>query len=496
MKLQFAFGNPRGKKKRKKAKRSVAKRHKRRKNKSVKHSISKKAKVMAKKRRRSKARVKRGRKGKRRNPQVAMIRKNGKVIGREFSPLSENQRKAAEGQFISLMKKFKGAPKMSSERGQLLRAMQGLKTKLGKHSSFVKTLQRYEEDPSVKISKFDLADKKEKSVAKKKRKKKKSSRKVRRHKKAKKSAAPKKHRRKRSKKSRKGSKRRRKHSKKVTAVKAAPKRRRKKSRKGGKKRRRARMISHRHGSNIRHIKKGTSFRFKSKSKRGKRSVTVSGRVRVNPYRRNPSMEDQVKTYSGMEVAELGALALGAALVPIINSGISKVPGGAGIVTAINGVVGAQAVGSVIPIGIGIALNAVAEHVVKSGQGNKALKMAGEGLVAAGLIGLIMGMSQKYVNPMLGLSGINYTPNMRGINFTPNMGIMPQLNGGFGIMPQLNGMGAPGDYGGNAGYHQSSADFGRMGDVRNSGDFGADSSQDSEYDMASTDDGDAHTTAMN
>lgn len=487
MKLQFAFGNPRGKKRK-----SVAKRRKSRKTNSVKAKL-RKGSSMAKKKRHVKRRSKH-RRHKRRNPEAALIRKGGRTVGREFSPLNKRESDAAEGIFKSLLIKYKAAP-LGAGKSALLREMAGLKKKLNKRSSYLKTLARYEEEADVKISKFELGKKKKGAKVAKRKKKKGGKKKVRRSKKAK-AAAPK--RAKRRKGGKRKSSKRRKH-KKVAKVSAAPKKRRHKRRKGGKRkgskrrsRRRVKMISHKHGSNVRHIKKGTSFRFKSKSKRGKRSITVSGRVRVNPYRRNPSMADQVKTYTGMSQEELGALALGAALVPIINGGIAKVPGGAALVTAINGVVGAQAVGSVIPLGIGIALNAVAEHAVKSGQGNKYLKMTGEGLVAAGLIGLVMGIAQKYVNPMLGLSGINFTPSMRGINFTPNMGIMPQLNGGLGIMPQLNGMGAPGDYGGNAGYRQSSADFGRVG---NYGDFGADSSMDSDYDTDAID-GDEHTTAMN
>lgn len=449
---------------------------------------------MAKKRR-SKIRLKR-RTHKRKNPQVAMIRKNGKVIGREFSPFSSKELNQAEGRVKQLLEKYKKAPLGKGKQllfKQLIKMKKDLSKKLPRHSAFLKTLQRYEEDGAAKVTKFDLAAKKEKAVAKKRRKKKKvkatkirrkkAKSSKRRRKAAKKVAAPKKHRRR---KARKSSKRRKHHAKKH----AAPKKRRhrRKARKSSKRRRR--MISHKHGSNVRHIKKGTSFRFKSKSKRGKRSITVSGRVKVNPYRRNP-LADKVKAYTGMSTEELGALALGGAMVPIVNGMISKVPGASTVVSQINSIVGPQAVGSVIPMLVGAALNAVAEHAPIGGQAKKYTRLAGEGLVAAGIIGLAISMSQKYVGPALGLSGINFTPNMRGINFTPNMG----------IMPQLNGMGAPGDYGGNAGYRQSRADFGimpqlnGMGDVRNSGDFGADSSSDSDYDT-SAEDGDMHTTAMN
>jgi hypothetical protein len=91
-------------------------------------------------------------------------------------------------------------------------------------------------------------------------------------------------------------------------------------------------------------------------------------------------------------------------------------------------------------------------------------------------------------PMLGMAGINYTPHMGimpmlngmgGINYTPHMGIMPQLNG----VQRSGDFGYTGDYGGNAGYKPSRADF------------GADWSQDSEIDQNQTDD-DNHSSAMN
>lgn len=471
MKLQFAFGNPR---KAKRKSKSVAKSRKAKKTKKVKAKSQKVGRVAKSKRR------KRSFGRRKKNPEASIIKKGGRVIGREFSPLSRREADAAEGKAKSLLAKYKSAP-LGAEKNAYMKELVKLKNQLGKRSKYLKTIERYAED-GASISKFDLAKKGEGKMAKRRKKKKKSSRKVRKVKaKAAKKAVKRKSKKRKVKAS--GKKRRssrRRKSKKIVHASApkASKRRKSKKRKGGKRRRRARMITHKHASSTRHIKKGTSFRFKTKSKRGKRSITVSGRVKVNPFRRNPmkNLSAQSKKYLGIEASELTALAVGGLAVPVINSLAGKyIPT---VVTKINEYVGPQAVGSVLPIIAGIALNAVAEHGVKSGQGNKALKIAGEGLAAAGIIGLAMGLSQKYITPAMGLSGVNYTPSMRG------MGIVPQLNG-VNYTPSMRGMGdvrytptmrgpdfGSANYGGNGGSREASTQR---------ADFGADFSQDSEAD---------------
>jgi len=485
VKLQFAFGNPR----RKKSKR-VAKRRKKTKTNSVK-AKSKKAGRVAKSKRRKRSFGKR-----RKNPEASIIRKNGKTIGREFSPLNKRESMAAEGKAKGLIAKYKSAP-LGAQKNAYMKELVKLKNQLGKRSKYVKTIERYLED-GASVSSFDLAKKGEGKMAKRRKKKKSGSKKTRKTKKkaAKKAVKAKTKRTKRKSGKRRSTKRRSRKAKKVV-VHATPKRaKRRKSkskRKGGKRRRRARMITHKHASSTRHIKKGTSFRFKTKSKKGKRSITVSGRVKVNPYRRNPmkQLSAQSKKYLGIEASELTALAVGGLSVPIINSLAGKyIPT---VVTKINSFVGPQAVGSVLPIIGGVILNAIAEHGVKSGKGHDALKMAGEGLAAAGIIGLAMGISQKYVTPALGLSGVIYTPSMRG------MGIVPQL-GGVNYTPTMRGLGdvrytpnmrgadfGSANYGGNGGSREA---------VTQRSDFGADFSSDSEGLLDQEDPDNAYSQSMN
>jgi adenylate kinase/ribonuclease R len=278
---------------------------------------------------------------------------------------------------------------------------------------------------------------------------------------------------------------------------------RRKSRKG--KRKYPKMVSHKHAKSTRHIRKGSTAKVSARKKKGsyristyfgkgKKRVRMTGRLRasksglkgsfkINPFRRNPlkNIAAQTKKYMGLDAAELTSLALGGALVPIANGLVSKyVPKAASMVSQY---VGPQAAGSVIPILLGVAANALAEHGVKSGAGHEYLKKAGEGLAAAGIIGLTMSLAQQYVNPMIGLSGmgimpsmngVNYTP-MRGVNYTPMRGVnyTPSMRG-MGIVPSLAGadFGAA-DYGGGGGSREA---------VTQSSDFGAWQSQDSESDV--------------
>lgn len=478
MKLQFAFGNPRSKKVKRK---SVAKRHKKTKTKRVNH---KKVAVVAKRRKKIFAKKRKSVKRKK-NPESYIARKGGKIIGRSRQYATDRELRDAMSDVASVEKRMKDEASSLSPAARKALRVKWLKAKkaLNARKEELKTAERYIEDGAV-VTKFQTKPKEGKKVVAKKRKKKKSK-KVK-AKKVKKVSAKKVKRSKKRKgskrKSKRASKRRHKkvakHSK--APVKASRKTRRSKKRKGSK-RRRARMITHKHASSMRHIKKGSSFRFKTTARKGKRKITVSGRVKVNPYRRNPmkALSAQSKKYLGIEASEMTALAVGGLSVPLLNSLAGKyLPG---VVSKINQYVGPQAVGSVLPIVGAILLNAVAEHGVKSGKGHDALKMAGEGLAAAGIIGLAMSLSQKFVAPALGLSGINFTPGMRGINYTPNMGIMPQLNGinytpdrSMGIMPQLNGMGSvdfgAANYGGGGGSKEARTQR---------SDFGADWSQDSE-----------------
>ena len=489
-KLMFAFGNPRGRKKKKR----VAKRRKKGKTKSVKSKLKlavaassglksrnsgpskKKAVAMAKRRKPKKARkhrahrVAKRRHGKRHNPMsYDAVDAQGRHNRGSVPTKKEFVRKVAAR--AAAFRKQHGGGLDYDTKNQLISVEHDMWLAHKKDvEAFKKDLKTYRGSAGYKVA-VKVTNTKEKSpVAKKKKK--------------------------------------RKIKKVAKAAKKHTKRAKSSSKRKGGKRRRRMTKAHRHAKSTRHIRRGATAKVSSKGKKGrysfksafgkgKRKVKVSGsfrvgkkglkgKVRINPYRRNPMIE----TYTGMKQEEITALAIGGALVPLVNGMIQKVPGGPAFVTAINGVVGPQAVGSVVPMVMGLALNAIAEHAGAGSGANKYLRLGGEGLVAAGLIGLVIGLTQNYINPMLGLSGINFTPNMRGINFTPRMGIMPR---GMGIMPQLNGgmgsvgnygdFGATGDYGGNAGYHQSRADF------------GADGSLESDYDTDSID-GDMHTTTMN
>lgn len=142
-----------------------------------------------------------------------------------------------------------------------------------------------------------------------------------------------------------------------------------------------------------------------------------------------------KKLVGLDTDQVMALALGGAAVPIINSVMGKVPGVNQVVSMINGALGPQVAGSAVPVIFGVALNLILDSKLGSkvpAGGKKYGKLIAEGAAAAGIMGIAMSMSQKYVAPMVGgvMSGINFTPrSMAGINFTPR----PQyLNGGMGV----------------------------------------------------------------
>lgn len=509
MKLQFAFGNPRKGKRKKKVRKSVAKRRKSRKTVSVKSKLKKAVKFMSKKRRSKAKGSKRRKSHKRRNPayQFAYKTKDGKkkLAGTAKFPLKhEYEKKIENDPTVLRFKKMLAKAKDSGAKSMLASKIVNLKKiKAKKYIEDIaakrKYIQRLEEE-GAEIKSFIKG---EKTVAKKKRKKRKASKKV-----AKKST-------KRRTKRRKGSKRRKmsKAAKRafVARMKAArkgkgskkkaSKRRHHKKAKRSKSRRRSKrrypkMVAHKHSKSVRHIPKGSSskisargrkgrYKISAKFGRGKRKVRMSGsvrvtkrglkgRVRINPFRRNPlkDLSAQTKMYLGLDAADLGSLALGGALVPVANGLVGKyVPTLASMVSQY---VGPQAAGSVLPILLGIGLNAAAEHGVKNGPAHEYLKKAGEGLAAAGIIGLAMSLAQRYINPSLGLSGmgimptlngINFTPGMRGINFTPGQGLrgINYTPGAMGIMPQLNGVdfGAA-NYGGGGGSKEARtqpSDFG-------------------------------------
>lgn len=214
---------------------------------------------------------------------------------------------------------------------------------------------------------------------------------------------------------------------------------------------------------------------------------------------SPKVEQSVRTYVGHSTGDLVGLAIGGASVPFFNRLLSRYA--PGVANMIANAVGPQNAGAVIPILGGIVFNAIAEvdAVRRQGMVHDALRAIGEGMSAAGVIGLSMGISQQQIlpriGPVLGLSGMPY-----GMNGIPEgMGIYPQLSGveyfpmsGVEYFPMSGINYTPaGDaanfgsanYGGNVGYHQSPSDF------------GADWSQDSIADHFNSED-DELSSAMN
>jgi len=484
MKLQFAFPNPH----KKGRKKGVAKRSKKRKTKSVKAKL-KEAVKMAKKRKvkRPKHRGHKKHKRSRKNPLNAYAAKGGKRIGHTQTLTKAEMNKAlkSDSTLKSLKKKIKAAH--GPERAKLSQHfIHHKKTLLAKmkadRSAFSKDVKAYKADGAT----ITFSKTKEKAVAK--RKKKKASKKKVTHKR--KASGKRKHaKRKHTKK---------KHTKKKHAKKHVKRKhvKRKSKRKGGKRRRRL-TKAHRHTSATGHFHHGSKAKVKSRKRKGsykisakfgkgKRRVKMSGRVRVskkgllsgifklNPFRSNPvnfKSRSGAEKILGHDPVELGTMAAAAFGAPYLTKMIlpyiaAYVP--AALVPYISGI---------IPVAFGAGLNAVNDAKMKNGS----VQIFADALIAVGVISAVYSTGSKAA----GLSGINYTPHMgimpqmNGINFTPNMGIMPQLNG----VSNSGDFGAPGDYGGNAGYRQSRADF------------GADWSQDSEYDTDSVD-GDMHSSAMN
>ena len=519
MKLQFAFGNPRRAKKAKSKGKKVAKRHTKRKTSSVnlKSKKIRKAILMAKSKRRKRSR---------KNPAAAVVRKNGKIAARVFSPLSKTEEHKLSGRIEAALSKYKKAAPASAERSaaykELVKVKKEATGKLSKRHAYLKTLQRYTEE-GAKITEYDLAAKKgAKSVAKKKK---------RKSKKARKASAKKVTRKAKRTKKRKSTKRRSKAQKaalrKMLAAnkakrKGSKKRKSTKRRKSSAKRRKSskrrypKMVAHKHAASTRHIRKGSTAKFSGRGKKGKfkvrtyfgkgkRKVKMTGTIRrkgtsglsgifkLNPFRSNP-MKANVKKYTGLEMKEVQVLALGAAAAPLSAAFLSKVPGISQVSGLLAQYIPVQYQSAVLNLLAGAALNVGADYA-PAGGAKKALSTLGEGLAAASIISLVSAVVTDGLR-MSGMAGINYTPSMRGINYTPNMGIMPTMNGinytpSMGIMPQLNGMGSSPDFG--------SANYGGGGGSKEArtqrSDFGAWESQDSEGEPW-TDDENSLSSSMN
>ncbi len=509
MEIQFAsFGNPRRKKKLKKAKRSVAKRRKAFKLKTRKKKLKKvkRSAVVAKKRRKksrrkmhAKKRVKkvhaakkRRHRRKRKNPESAY----GRHPGVAFDPtgLSGAQRKAygrpvsgkwpTDKEIKALQAKIDKLKKSPTPIGKMgFVRLKGLQTKLvkalasrNKGLTKVAALKAKGFDVSIKESAAKRKKKKSKkgrkSMAKKRKKKKKLKSKARRRRKSRKSRKS----RRRVKMVKHAHKKGRKNYKRKTKVSGMLKGGRKGKRvkvkvsallnprrKKRKSRRKARMV--RHAASDRHYRKG------------QRAHLSRIKAKFNPL--GGPMDGQIRSLTGMGTEEIASLALGGALYSTVNQMVNKyLPASISHMLSSLPVIGPV----IVPIAAGMACKFLSEKVPQR-QAAKALDMIGEGLVGAAVVGAGVSLGQS-VLPMIpgfapaspALSGINYTPNMNGVFYTPGLsGInyTPNMNGPqMGIMPRLNGMGASADfgaadYGGGAGYTEehkfSRADFGKDAD---------------------------------
>lgn len=504
MKLQFAFGNPR-----KKRKKGVAKRKKSKKNRSVIKKSTKAMKHMTKRKRRK------GRRTARKNPlkytatkKFAHLKGKGKRKTGSFPTKKEWAAKFARE--VAAFKKKHGGVLDYDAHTQLLHIK---KAAYDKHkaaaTAFISKIKQYKKhgwDVKTVISNETGG-----SVAKKRKSKKRKTRKVK--------AASKRRASKRKGGKRKSAKRGKRGKRKGMSAKAKrafvarmkkarkakhPKRKaskRKSSKRGKRGKRRTRMITHKHAKSTRHVRRGAkarvtarkrkgSYKIKTHFGRGKKRVRLTGSLRpsksglkgifkINPFRRNP-MTDAIAKFTGLNNKELQLLAIGAAAAPISAALLPRIPGLNTVVGMVAGYIPAKYQSAGVNLLLGVALNAVAGKV--GGQGGKYAGMVGEGLAAASIIQLVSSMATDGLRAA-GMAGVNYTPQMRGL------GIMPQLNGmrGVSYTPQMRGMGdvrytpqmrgigssadfGSADYGGGGGYTEAHN--------RSRADFGANFSQDS------------------
>lgn len=462
MKLQFAFGNPR-----KKAKKSKAKTFKRKKFTKVKKS----KKVVAKTIKRPKTKVKpkaihkmkhKKSKALKKNPDRFQIRKKGKLVHSGVKPNMKDLG-LLQSEFLKAEKEYKsaafGSKSKIKARSKYAAVAGKLKKMASDSASAAKLLQRFQEEgATITNQEITMAKKKKASKKKsyKKAFKKKATSKPVAIKKAKKKASKKKTHKKKA-------------HKKALVIKKVHKKAHKKAKKHSKKhgkKHKQKLITHKHSAKTGHFKRGSKIKFKKTVGKGKKKFTLSGLFKLNPTRSNPmsKISDLAKSATSLDTMELISLGVGGALVPVINSGIGKIPYMDVVVGKINEFVGPQATGSIVPMLIGALMNVGADHLVKDAKTKKYINSAGDGLISAGIIGLTMSLSQKYVVEGM-MAGVLYSP-MNGVNYTPMSGVQYTPMSG---VPQLAGpdFGRTSDYGGGAGYTEghrfSSADFGRAMD---------------------------------
>jgi len=503
MDIQFAFANPKrvkSKQAKRRAKKHVAKRKKSSKLKAKRPikliplgKSSHKGKKMASKKRRKT-------KGKKRNPeQVYSTKKSAdgklmKDVSHVFPSKKEVQKlfdkaTALGKRELALIQKRASLPDSSlAEKSKLLKQAAKIKAEekaavakadaaskerdaelktLGVHQSEGWKLKLKKLKSGAKAAKkgVTVAKKKKAKKAKKSKKAKKAATKkvAKKARKAKKSVAKKAKKARKSRKARKSTKKASRRKAKKVAKKAAPKRRSKRRGKG--KRKYAKRITHSHSRKVNHVKKGTTMSGVMYSKgKGKKRLKAKMKIKFNPF--GGSMKVSVKDLTGYEgYAEPLALLAGGAVYQKVNALLQKyVPAQIQAVTLKIPGVGP----ALLPILAGVALHMAGKKV--PGKAGEMISLLGEGLIGASVVGAGVSLSQSI--PMLGLSGINYTPmsgvnytpNMSGINYTPMSGASQQL----GRSPDFGSA----DYGGGAGYTQAHP--------FSNADFGADDEDDADY----------------
>lgn len=462
MKLHFAFGNPRTKKKAKKSEvtkkawKKVAKKSKSVKTKSVaKKTVRKKVAKVAKK-------------TTKKNPRWYTAKKKGAktIVGKKVPTRKEAAK--LQGLFEKAWHQYEGYAGTDAKKAKLRQTVVKANRKLenalrqtmdeDKMANYYKShgydMEYFDTDAGGKGVAKKKKTTKKKSVAKKKTAKKVTTKKKATAKKsvAKKAVAKKVVRKKATKK-----RVTRKVARKAVAKKAT---RRKVTRRKATKR-----VTHSHSSATRHLKKGSKLKVNAVGKYGKRRVKMTGYLKVNPRKGNPIMkiDKALENYTGMDATQLISIALGGALVPTINVMAAKIPGVDTAVAKLNETFGPQAAGSIIPVALGIGATALGENVIKGASAKKYAKSVGQGLVAAGVIGLTMSLASKML-AQAGLAGVNYTP-MSGVNYTPMSGVNYTPMQGVPQLGNRPDFGASADYGQGGGYTEnsrfSSADFGGM-----------------------------------
>lgn len=464
MKLQFAFGNPSKKKgksvanKRKTKKTKVEKASAmKRKKKTTKKSVVKKTVSKARKARPTRRKAKA--KASSYNPRRSLIARKLRTLKRRMMPRRRRLGGLLRNPAISRMRPMRP---LRMRPARLLRKNPSIKTMMENYRKMAigpAKASLYKKMLHQKGIKVLEETKKTKTKTK--------------------GESVKKAKRKKAKKAKKTSKRTRKSKAKRTRKSKAKRVRRSKSRKSAKR-------AKRRGVKV--------VRVGKKKSGGRRRTKLSNPFRSMKMKKliPAGLDKGMKAYLGHSGTEVVGLAIGGASVPFFNRALAKfLPG---VASTISNAVGPQNAGAVIPILGGIIFNCIAEvGAVKKQKGlHDTLRVIGDGMSAAGVIGLAMGVSQQQIlpriGPVIGLAGMPY-----------GMGIYPQLNGveyfpmsGVEYFPMsgVNYTPAGGDanfgaanYGGDAGYHQSPADF------------GADWSQDSIAEHWGTED-DELSSAMN